>query len=135
MTTKKNAASSFADSAKTTLTLLKNWDGGNGDADDYNAEADEALRQADRDVREIRRKNAEEKGENIARAGSSGIDVSSYNDALLYNDLKAARDAFDVRERAREKAGVLRRKASRSRVGATDWALAFSVNLLKNIGG
>ena len=133
MTTKKNAASSFADSAKTTLTLLKNWDGGN--ADDYNAEADEALRQADRDVREIRRKNAEEKGENIARAGSSGIDVSSYNDALLYNDLKAARDAFDVRERAREKAGVLRRKASRSRVGATDRALAFSVNLLKNIGG
>ena len=135
MTTKNNAASSFANSAKTTLTLLKNWDGGDDSAADYDAEAGETLRKAAADIREIRQKNAEEKGENIARAGSSGIDVSSYNDALLYNDLKAAREAFDVRDRAERKAVVLRRKASRSRVGATDRALAFSVNLLKSVGG
>ena len=135
MTTKNNAASSFANSAKTTLTLLKNWDGGDDSAADYDAEAGETLRKAAADIREIRQKNAEEKGENIARAGSSGIDVSSYNDALLYNDLKAAREAFDVRDRAEREAVVLRRKASRSRVGATDRALASSVNLLKSVGG
>lgn len=135
MTTKNNAASSFANSAKTTLTLLKSWDGGDDSAADCDAEAGETLRRAAADIREIRRKNAEEKGENIARAGSSGIDVSSYNDALLYNDLKAAREAFDVRDRAEREATVLRRKANRSRVGATDRALAFSVNLLKSVGG
>ncbi len=131
----KAAFSTLMNSAKSTFNLLKEWQDSKNAEDDYYRQADNVIRQNRNETQKLKRENDEERGEAIAKAGASGINVSSFNDALLYNDLKTAREVYDKEQQAREQAYSLRRQAKNERRNRKGKAFSYSVGLLTDFGG
>ena len=83
----------------------------------------------------MKRQNAEDRGKKVSKAGASGIDVSSFNDALLSEDLKNTRDIYDKQKQAQENAQALRKQAGKERRNRRDKAFSYSVGLLSDLSG
>lgn len=131
----KSAFSMLANSAKSTFNLLKEWQDSKDAEENYFRQADDTIRKSRAEAQKMKRENDEERGEAVAKAGASGINVSSFNDALLYNDLKTARDVYDKERQAAEQAGALRRQAGNERRNRKSKAFSYSVGLLSDLGG
>ena len=106
----------LADSAKNTFNLLKEWRNSKSDEDEYRRQAKEVLRQTADETRRMRNEKSAEIGKAVAKAGASGVRVSSFDDA-------------------RSEAYELRRKAEKERRGRRDKAFSYSVGLITNLGG
>lgn len=130
----KAVFSTLMNSTKNTFNLLKEWQDSKNTEDDYYRQADNIIRQNRNETQKMKRENEEERGEAVAKAGASGINVSSFNDALLYNDLKTARDVYDKEQQAGEQAYSLRRQAKNERRNRKGKALSYSVGLLTDFG-
>lgn len=131
----KAAFSTLMSSAKNTFNLLKEWQDSENAEDDYYRQANNVIRQNRNETQKLKRESDEERGEAVAKAGASGINVSSFNDALLYNDLKTAREVYDKEQQAREQAYSLRRQAKNERRNRKSKALSYSIGLLTDFGG
>ncbi len=131
----KSSLSILTNSAKNTFNLLKDWQTSKDNEDDYYQQADSLLKQTQYETKKIKRENREKKGESIANAGASGIAVSSFNDALLYNDLKTAQEVYQKQEQAREQAYNLRKQAKKESRNRKNQAFSYSIGLLTDFGG
>ena len=131
---KGNAAAAFS-GVKSSLNLIKDWQASKAVQDSYFHQANSLLNDNETDIRQAKRQNAEAGGKIISKAGASGIDVSSFNDVLLSEDLKNARDIYDKRIQAQAKAAALRNKAYNERRKRWGKSLAFSADLLSDLGG
>ena len=129
------AFSTLINSAKNTFNLLKDWQESKKNEKDYYWQADNVIRQSRNETQKLKQENDEKKGEALAKAGASGINVSSFNDALLYNDLKTAREAYDKEQQAQEKSYTLRQQAKTERKNRKNKAFSYSVGLLSDFGG
>lgn len=79
------------------------------------------------DEKKLRRENAEERGRNLANIGASGVTAASYDDALLYNDLKTEQEADFNKKQTADEARRTLRKARAERKAAK---LKYSLSLL-----
>jgi len=79
------------------------------------------------DEKKLRRENAEERGRNLANIGASGVTAGSYDDALLYNDLKTEQEADFNKKQTADEARRTLRKARAERKAAK---LKYSLSLL-----
>lgn len=131
----KTAFSTVMSSAKNTFNLLKEWQDSKDAEKDYYWQADNVIRQNRDETQKLKRENDEERGEAVAKAGASGINISSFNDALLYNDLKTAKEVYDKEQQAKEQAYNLRRQAKNERRNRKSKAFSYSVGLLTDFGG
>ena len=129
------AFSTLINSAKNTFNLLKDWQESKKNEKDYYWQADNVIRQSRNETQKLKQENDEKKGEALAKAGASGINVSSFNDALLYNDLKTAREAYDKEQQAQEKSYTLRQQAKTERKNRKNKAFSYSVGLFSDFGG
>lgn len=104
--------------AKRFFTVLRNWrDAGNDAADDEKKAA--ALLTANENDRLAARRDAEnEKGKAVGKISSSGVAVSSFNDALRDKDVRARREEVSAAGDAETRAAALRRQARRKRQAA-----------------
>ena len=130
----KKGFSTLMNSAKNTFNLLKEWQDSKNTEKDYYLQAHNTIRQSRDETEQLKRKNKKERGTAIAKAGASGINVSSFNDALLYNDLKTAREVYDKEQNARQQAAGLRRQAANERRNRKSKAFSYTVGLLSDFG-
>ena len=131
----KMTFSTLTNSAKNTFNLLKDWQDSKDNEKDYYWQANNVIQQSRNDSKKLKRENDEETGKAIAKAGASGISVSSFNDALLYNDLKTAQEIYDKEQQAKEKAYSLKRQAKNERNNRKSKAFSYSVGLLTDFTG
>lgn len=127
-----NKASKAFSGVKSSINLLNEWRSSKEARDSYFRQADRLLSDNDDDLRQITRRNAEEKGQKISKAGVSGIDLSSFNDAFLSEDLKNADDIRGRRARTEAEAAALRNKAYGERRKKWEKSLSFSAGLLSD---
>ena len=120
--------------AKGSFNLMKEWQASKAAQDSYFHQSASLLNDNNADVLKMKRQYAEDRGRNISKAGASGLDVSSFNDALLSEDLKNARDIYDKQMQAQAKAAALRNKAHNERRKRWGKSLAFSADLLSDMG-
>ena len=130
----KNTTSAAFSGVKSSFNLMKEWQASKAAQESYFHQADSLLNN-DAEVRRMKRQNAEDRGKNISKAGASGIDVSSFNDAIMSEDLKNGRDIYDKQVEAQEKAAALRNKAYGERRKRWGKSLAFSTDLLSDWSG
>lgn len=109
------------------LTVRQDWKDAKRAYRDSKEEAAALLEKNAWDERKLRRENDEERGKNLSRIGASGVKVSSYDDALLYNDLKTEQEADFNKKQARDEANRTLRKARAERKAAK---LKYSLSLL-----
>lgn len=109
------------------LTIRQDWKDAKRAYRDSKEEAAALLEKNAWDERNLRRENDEERGKNLSRIGASGVKVSSYDDALLYNDLKTEQEADFNKKQARDEANRTLRKARAERKAAK---LKYSLSLL-----
>ena len=109
------------------LTVRQDWKDAKRAYRDSKEEAAALLEKNAWEERKLRRENAEERGKNLSRIGASGVKVSSYDDALLYNDLKTEQEADFNKKQARDEANRTLRKARTERKAAK---LKYSLSLL-----
>lgn len=109
------------------LTIRQDWKDAKRAYRDSKEEAAALLEKNAWDERNLRRENDEERGKNLSRIGASGVKVSSYDDALLYNDLKSEQEADFNKKQARDEANRTLRKARAERKAAK---LKYSLSLL-----
>ena len=131
---KGNADAAFS-GVKSSINLMKEWQTSKAAQDSCFHQSDSLLNDSEADVRQIKRQNAESRGKIVSKAGASGIDVSSFNDLLLSEDLKNVCDIYDKRIQAQAKAAALRNKAYNERRKRRGKSLAFSADLLSDLGG
>ena len=101
-----NKASAAFSGAKSSFNLMKEWQDSKAAQNSYFHQADSLLSDYDNEIRQMKRQNAEDRGKKISKAGASGIDVSSFNDAILSEDLKNARDVYDKQIQAMSMTGA-----------------------------
>ena len=131
----ENKASTAFSGVKSSFNLLKEWQASKAAQESYFHQADSILSDNEEEERQIKRKNAEDRGGNISKAGASGIDLSSFNDALLSEELKNNRDVYNTQVQARERAADLRKKAYGERRKRWEKSLSFSAGLLSDWSG
>lgn len=125
----------LADSAKNTFNLLKEWRDSQSDEDEYRRQAKDVLNRTADETRRMRSEKSADVGKAVAKAGASGVKVSSFDDAFLAADLETAKKAYDKEEEARSQAYELRRKAEKERRNRRDKAFSYSVGLITGLGG
>ena len=130
----KNAASALS-GAQRTFNLLKEWRESKQDQDSFYHQANGILKETADNLREKERQNNEERGKSISKAGMSGIDVSSFNDALLAKDLKNIREEYDKQTQADAEARILKAKAVKERKKRRDKIYSYSIGLLSDLSG
>lgn len=133
MTGKQSAAALSA--TKNTFNLLKEWRDSKETQKSYFHQAKAVLQKNADEVLQMKHQNAENRGRNISKAGASGIDVSSFNDAIFSEDLKNARNIYDKQKQALEDARVLRKQAKNERKKRRDKAFSYSIGLLSDLSG
>lgn len=121
--------------AQSTFNLLKEWRESKNTEKSHYQQADSIMQDNADELREMKRQNAQERGQNIAKAGASGVALSSFNDALLSEDLKNAREMYDKQKKAREEAWALRKLAKKERRNRREKAFSYSVGLLSDFSG
>ena len=131
----KSIFPAFMNSAKNTLNLLKEWQDSKETEKDYRRQADNVMRTNYNETQKLKREKDEERGEAIAKAGASGVDVASFNDALLYGDLKSRQKIYDKKQQAADQAYSLRRQAKSERDKRKNKAFSYSVGLLTDFKG
>lgn len=125
----KNASAVFS-GAKSSFNLIKEWRDSKAARDNYFHQADSLLKDSEDEILRMKRQNEEERGKKISKAGASGINLSSFDDALLSDDLENARDVYDKRLQAQTDAVALREKANGERRKKRGKSLSFSAELL-----
>ena len=130
----ENRSAAALSATKNTFNLLKEWQKSKETQEACFHQAESFLKDNDGDIGNIKRQSAEERGKNISKAGASGIDLSSFNDALLSEDLKNTRNIYDKQKEAQEKAQALRKQAGNERRNRRNKSLSYSVGLLSDLG-
>lgn len=130
----ENRSAAALSAVKNTFNLLKEWQKSKETQEDCFHQAKSLLKANDDDIDKIKRQSAEERGKNISKAGASGIDLSSFNDAFLSEDLKNARNIHDEQKEAQEKAQALRKQAESVKRNRRNKSLSYSVGLLSDLG-
>ena len=125
----KNASAVFS-GAKSSFNLIKEWRDSKAARDNYFHQADSLLKDSEDEILRMKRQNEEERGKKISKAGASGINLSSFDDALLSDDLENARDVYDKRLQAQADAAALREKANGERRKKRGKSLSLSAELL-----
>ena len=131
----ENQSAATLSATKNTFNLLKEWRESKEAQNAYFHQADSLLQNAFDEVRQMKRQSAEDRGKRVSKAGASGIDISSYNDALLSEDLKNIRDIYDKQKQAQENAGELRKQAKKEQRNRRDKAFSYSIGLLSDLSG
>ena len=131
----KNLTSAAFSGVKSSFDLIKDWQASKAAQEAYFHQANSLLNENEAEIRKMKRKNAENRGKNVSKAGASGIDVSSFNDALLSEDLKNNRDIYDKQVQAQAKASALRNKAYNERRKKWGKSLSLSADLLADWSG
>lgn len=109
------------------LTIRQDWKNAKLAYRDARDEARSLLEKNAWDEKKLRRENAEERGRNLANIGASGVTAASYDDALLYNDLKTEQEADFNKKQAADEARRTLRKARAEKKAAK---LKYSLSLL-----
>lgn len=109
------------------LTIRQDWKNAKLAYRDARDEARSLLEKNAWDEKKLRRENAEERGRNLANIGASGVTAASYDDALLYNDLKTEQEADFNKKQAADEARKTLRKARAEKKAAR---LKYSLSLL-----
>lgn len=109
------------------LTIRQDWKNAKLAYRDARDEARSLLEKNAWDEKKLRRENAEERGRNLANIGASGVTAASYDDALLYNDLKTEQEADFNKKQATDEARRTLRKARAEKKAAR---LKYSLSLL-----
>lgn len=109
------------------LTIRQDWKDAKRAYRDSKEEAAALLEKNAWDERKLRRENDEERGKNLSRIGASGVKVSSYDDALLYNDLKTEQEAEFNKKQA---VGEAYRSVRKARAEKKAAKLKYSLSLL-----
>ena len=127
-----NSFSAILSNARSSFNILKEW---RNLKEDQDRQSNSILQNNDDDIRQTERKNRETQGEKISSAGTSGIDISSFNDALLSADLKNIREKYEKQQQAEEKIRELKSKSSADRKSKKDKLFSYSVKLLSDLNG
>ena len=130
-----NKASAAFSGVKSSFNLMKEWQASKAAQDSYFHQANSILSNDEAEIRQMKRQNAEDRGKNVSKAGASGIDISSFNDAILSEDLKKGRDIYDKQLQAQGKAALLRDKAYNERRKRWGKSLSLSADLLSDWSG
>lgn len=109
------------------LTIRQDWKNAKLAYRDARDEARSLLEKNAWDEKKLRRENAEERGRNLANIGASGVTAASYDDALLYNDLKTEQEADFNRKQA---VGEAYRSVRKARAEKKAAKLKYSLSLL-----
>lgn len=128
-------SANFFNSAKNTFNLLQEWKNSKEKEDDYYFQAQETLRKNQRNTQKLKQKNKEEQGASIAKAGASGVKVSSFNDALFYNDLKNTQEIYENERNAQQQYNSLRKKAKSEKRNRNAKLLSYSIGLISKFPG
>lgn len=131
----KNTASSTFSGVKSSFNLMKEWRASKEARKSYFHQANSLLSDENAEIQRMKRNHAEDRGKNVSKAGASGVDLSSFNDALLSEDLKSGRDIYDKQVQAQAKAAALRNKAHNERRKKWEKSLSLSADLLSDWGG
>ncbi|MBO4521157.1 MAG: hypothetical protein J5787_08140 [Alphaproteobacteria bacterium] len=128
-----NQSNAALSASKNSFNLLKEWRDSKEAQKAYFHQANSLLRESDDEIRQMKRQNAEDAGKILSKAGASGIDLSSFNDAFLSEDLKNIRDIYDKQKQAQESAQALRKQAANERKNRRDKAFSYSVGLFSDL--
>lgn len=131
----ENKLSTSLSGVKRTFNLLREWEESEDAEKSFFHQANSILRDNSDEIRQMKRQSAQDNGTNRAKASASGIDVSSFNDALLAEDLKHKRERYEKRKQAEEKAEILRKRARNEMENRQKKAFSYSVGLLSDISG
>lgn len=131
----ENKLSTSLSGVKRTFNLLREWEESEDAEKSFFHQANSILRDNSDEIRQMKRQSAQDNGTNRAKASASGIDVSSFNDALLSEDLKHKRERYEKRKQAEEKAEILRKRARNEMENRQKKAFSYSVGLLSDISG
>lgn len=131
----ENKLSTSLSGVKRTFNLLREWEESEDAEKSFFHQANSILRDNSDEIRQMKRQSAQDNGTNRAKASASGIDVSSFNDALLSEDLKHKREMYEKRKQAEEKAEILRKRARNEMENRQKKAFSYSVGLLSDISG
>ena len=127
-----NQSAPALSAAKSTFNLLKEWRESKEAQKAYFHQADSLLQDNAEEVRQMKRQNAEDIGKDISKAGASGINLSSFNDALFSENMKNTREIYDKQKKAQEQAQALRKQAKNEKRNRRNKAFSYSVGLLSD---
>ena len=127
-----NQSAPALSAAQSTFNLLKECRDSKEAQKAYFHQADRILQNNAEEIRQKKRQNAEDIGKNIAKAGASGISLSSFNDALFSENLKNTREIYDKQKQAQEYVRSLRMQAKNERRNRRSKAFSYSVGLLSD---
>ena len=127
-----NQSAPALSAAKSTFNLLKEWRESKEAQKAYFHQADSLLQDNAEEVRQMKRQNAEDIGKDISKAGASGINLSSFNDALFSENMKNTREIYDKQKKAQEQAQALRKQAKNEERNRRNKAFSYSVGLLSD---
>ena len=130
----ENKLSASLSGMKNTFNLLKEWQESEEAEKSYFHQANSILRENDDEIMKMKRKNSEDRGNDVSRAGASGIDVSSFNDVLLAKDLKNRREIYERQVQARKKAKESMKQSQKEIGNRQKKAFSYSVGLLSDLG-
>ncbi len=116
--------------ASKVLTIRQDWKDAKRAYREAKDEVRSLLEKNAWDEKKLRRENAEERGRNLANIGASGVTAASYDDALLYNDLKTEQEADFNKKQTADEARRTLRKARAERKAAK---LKYSLSLLDTL--
>lgn len=122
-------------SAGNTFTLLKDWSDLRSSERSYKKQADDVIRQSEYEIKKLKQDRNAEKGAAVADAGASGVSVSSFNDALFYNDLKTAREVNEKKLDAYNTAANLKEKARQEKRNGRSKNFSYSLGMLSTLLG
>ena len=131
----KDTTSAAFSGVKSSFNLMKEWQASKAAQEDYFRQANSILNDNEAEIRRMKSDRDEERGKTVSKAGASGIDVSSFNDAVLSEDLKNSRDIYDKQVQAWAKAAALRSKGNYERRKRWGKSLALSADLLSDWSG
>lgn len=133
MTEKTSAASISA--IKNTFNLLKEWREAKEVEKDHFSQADRLLKDSDDEIRQMKRQNARDFGRDISKAGASGIDISSFNDAFLSTDLENTREIYNRQKQTTEDVRALKKQGENEKKNKRKKTFSYSVGLFSDLLG
>lgn len=127
----ENNFSTALSGVKNSFNILKEWRKDNRKS--YLHQANSLLQENQDELRRMDRRHEKDRGTDMTDIGASGIDKSSFNDALLAKDLENIREKDEKRRQANSEALELRKKASEEGRNRRDKAFSYSVGLLSDL--
>ena len=131
----ENKLSTSLSGVKRTFNLLREWEESEDAEKSFFHQANSILRDNSDEIGQMKRQSVQDNGSNLAKASASGVDISSFNDALLSEDLKHKRKIYEKQKQNREKAENLRKQARNEMENRQKKAFSYSIGLLSDISG